>query len=141
MHYGGDRLDGGESTDSLTPSTSVGKIDPRSTYRKEISVASEILAPLKQGKPVALEVDDPRLPKRKRIEKPLLFLTPQSIFGAPSKLLIVSLQSHGCEVVDTTAEVKPIAFIRLGLGARLAAVLARELDLVFKKGEPHGSKT
>lgn len=143
MHYGGDRRNGSESPDSvgLTSTAAVGSIDTRSPYRKEISVASKVLAPLRQGKPVVLEVDDPRLPKRRRIEKPLMFLTPQSVFGAPSTLLVVSLQSHGCEVIDTSAEVKPIAFIRLGLGARLAVALARELDLVFKKGEPHGSKT
>jgi hypothetical protein len=102
--------------------------------RKESTVASSVLAPLRQGKPVVLIVDDPRLPKRKRIEKPLLFLTPESLFGAPSTKLLASLQTHGCEVLDTRTAIKPIAFIRLGLSARLACSLAAELDLVFKQG-------
>jgi hypothetical protein len=87
-----------------------------------------------------LEVDDPRLPKRKRIEKPLLFLTPQSVWGVPSRLLVVSLQTHGCEVIDTAVEIKPLMLMRIGLSAGMAVALAKELNLVFKKGNRHGSK-
>lgn len=87
-----------------------------------------------------LEVDDPRLPKRKRVEKPLLFLVPQTVFGAPSRLLIASLQTHGCEVIDTAMEIKPLMFLRIGLNAALAVSLAKELNLVFKKGRNHGTK-
>lgn len=143
MHDGGGGRDGGEGQDSLglTKATGIDKILTRPKDRKEISIASKILAPLKRGVPVALEVDDPRLPKRKRIEKPLLFLTPQSVFGVPSRLLIVSLQTYGCEVIDTSMEIKPLMLVRVGLSARMAGELARELDLVFKRGNPNGSKS
>lgn len=87
-----------------------------------------------------LVVDDPRLPKRKRIEKPLLFLVPQTVWGAPSTKLIASFQTYGCEVIDMASEVKPIQFIRIGLSAKMAVSLVKSLDQVFKKGEPYGSK-
>lgn len=88
-----------------------------------------------------LVVDDFRLPKRKRIEKPLLFLVPESVYGAPSTKLIVSFQTYGCEVIDTSKGVKPMELLRVGLGIKMAVSLAKSLDLVFNKGEPDGSKT
>ncbi len=103
----------------------------------EVSIAQRLLAPLREGKPVALVVDDPRLPKRKRIEKPLLFLTPITGFGAPSTKLMVALQTYGCELIDTLEQVKPSAFYRMGLNMKLASLLAEELNLVFTKGEVH----
>ncbi len=87
-----------------------------------------------------LVVDDPRLPKRKRIEKPLLFLIPQSVYGAPSTKLLVSFQTYGSEVIDTAKGIKPMELMRVGLGVKMAVSLAKSLDLVFKKGEPNGSE-
>lgn len=106
--------------------------------RTEISVATILLEPLREGKPVVLVVDDPRLPKRKRIEKPLLFLTPQSIYGEPSKKIVISFQTHGCEVVDTEMGVKTLELMRLGIGGKMAVALAKSLNLVFNKGDNHG---
>jgi len=99
------------------------------------NLAGHLLAPLRVGKPVALVVDDPRLPKRKRVDKPLLFITPIAVFGRVSSKLVVALQTHGCEVVDTAQEIKPMVFYRMGIGTKLAISLAAELNLVFTKGE------
>ena len=85
-----------------------------------------------------LVVDDPRLPKRKRIDKPLLFLIPQTVYGEPSTKLVVSFQTYGCEVIDTSLGVKPLELMRIGLGVKMAVSLAKSLDLVFKKGNKHG---
>lgn len=136
MYNGGDRPDGSECGDSLglTDSLSIGSMDSQLHSCNEISNAGLLLAPLRLGKPVVLSIDDPRLPKRKRVEKPLLFLTPVTLYGAPSKLLLVSLQTHGCEIVDTSMEIQPLALMRVGISPRLAKALAGELDLVFKKG-------
>ena len=135
--------DAGEGSDSvgLTRSTSVGSIAGRSDDREKFSIAASMLEPLRKGKAVVLEVDDARLPKRKRIEKPLLFLTPQTLFGVPSSKLIVSLQTYGCEVIDTREEIKPLMLIRTGLSARMSGSLASELNRVFRKGEPYGSES
>lgn len=107
--------------------------------RPKQTVASRLLAPLREGKPVALVVDDPRLPKRKRIEKPMLFLTPITVYGQLSTKLMVALQTYGCEVIDTRETIKPAAFFRMGMNGKLAAVLAEELNLVFRKGDSHGT--
>lgn len=112
----------------------------RSVDQKEFSVASQVLAPLVEGIPVTLEVDDPRLPKRKRIEKPLLFLVPYSVFGVGTTKLVVSLQTYGCEVLDTATEISPMMLARLGLSMKLASALAKELNLVFTKGATNGSE-
>lgn len=125
----------GDGSVALTLSSEEGSICRRSKDREEISVASVLLAPLRNGKPVTLVVDDQRLPKRKRIEKPLLFLVPQTVCGAPSTKLIVSFQTYGCEIIDTAKGVKPMELVRVGLGIKMAVSLAKSLDLVFKKGK------
>lgn len=142
MHDGGGRPDDrkGRNRVVLTSPHSNDSICSRSGDRKEISVAGVLLTPLRYGKPVMLVVDDPRLPKRKRIEKPLLFLIPQSVYGAPSTKLLVSFQTYGSEVIDTAKGIKPMELMRVGLGVKMAVSLAKSLDLVFKKGEPNGSE-
>lgn len=143
MHDRGSGSHGRKSPDSigLTRDSVLSKIQGRSNDQKDISVASHLLAPLRQGIPVILEVNDPRIPKRKRVEKPLLFLTPRSVYGVPSRQLVVSLQTHGCEILDSATKIRPVMLMRIGLSSKLAVALANELNLVFKKGEPNGSET
>lgn len=140
MHDGRDRQDGGKGHDplGLTADVSISKIVRRSNDHKNVSVASQVLAPLVEGIPVVLEVDDPRLPKRKRVEKPLMFLVPYSVFGVGTPKLMVSVQTHGCEVFDTATEIPPLMLTRLGLSMKLSTALATELNLVFKKGAVNG---
>lgn len=102
-------------------------------------MAERLLFPLLEGKPVVLAVTDGRLPNRKRINgKPLLFITPASCFGGSPRKLVVSLQTHGCEVIDVDVGLQSIAFHRLGLSIRLCRQLVDALDLVFSKGKNHG---
>lgn len=124
----------------MTAEDGLGSIrDGLNDDRPKVSVAYRLLAPLREGKPVALVLDDPRLPKRKRIEKPLLFLTPISAYGRVSTQLMVALQTFGCEVVDTLETIKPAVFMRMGIGSKLSVQIAGELNQVFKKGARHGT--
>lgn len=127
---------------ALTPLTPEGIIIVKlNKSQRQVSIAKKLLTPLREGKPVALIVDDPRLPKRKRIEKPVLFLTPLTVYGKLSTKLMVSLQTYGCEVVDTLEKITPTTFYRMGLSARLAGILADELNQVFTQGEVHGNRS
>lgn len=118
----------------LTSSERPGSIRARDTEKPK-SVAYGLLNPLRTGKPVVLLLEDQRLPKRKRVDKPKLFLTPMSVYGPPSSKIVVSLETHGCEVVDTKLPIRPLSFIRLGMRAELSKVLASELNLLFNHSE------
>lgn len=96
-----------------------------------------MLTPLLAGRPVVLQVEDRSLPKRKRMDRPLLFITPMAVYGQTSKSLVVSLQTHGCEIVNTQEHIKSIVFYRMGMDIRMANALAGELNLVFR-GEGNG---
>lgn len=98
-------------------------------------VAYDILKGLRKGKPVVLVVDDRALARRKRAEKPLLFLTPLSVYGPPSRMLMASLQTHGCEIIDTAVRIKPLVFYRMGLGGAMSKALAHELNVLFNLKE------
>lgn len=144
MHGGRSDFDDrqGDNSVVLTTGEKVSNIGNRSSSAQpEASLASKLLTPLRKGKPVIIVVDDPRLPKRKRIEKPLLFLTPLTAYGPISTKLMVSLQTYGCEVVDTLEKIKPATFYRMGLSMKLSSVIADELNLVFSKGEPQHAST
>ncbi len=121
----------------LTPQACSGNIrNVRSEHQQ--SVAFGLLSRLASGNPVALVLDDRRLPKKKRAEKPVLFLTPVSVFGTVSPLLMVALQARGCEVVDTRREITAMPFIRMGISVTLSKALAVELNLVFNhRGAKH----
>lgn len=95
------------------------------------SVAFGLLYKLAEGRPVVLRVDDQRLFKRKRAEKPVLFLTPLSVYGPPSSMLMVSLPAHGSELIETKDDIRAISFMRLGLSASLSKAIASELNKVF----------
>ena len=114
----------------LTKDTCRGNI-PTTEREEQRSVAYGLLSRLADGTPVALTLDDPRMPKKARAKKPVLFLTPVTVFGRPSPSLVVSLQAWGCEVIDTRSEIKAMPFLRLGISITLSKVLASELNLVF----------
>lgn len=100
----------------------------------EVSLIEKLLGPLKHGRPVVLAVRDPKLLKKKRVKgEPLLFLTPASCFGGDSDKLVVSLQAHGCEVLDVSEKLQSIAIHRVGLNISLCRQLADALNLVFSK--------
>lgn len=142
MHRGGSDRNDRKRKDrlALTQNSDADNIASRlSNARPEQTLASRLLSPLLRGKPVILELDDPRLPKRKRIDKPLLFITPVTVYGRLSSKIMVALQSHGCEVIDTLEHIKPIALYRLGINMRLSIQLADELNRVFKTGDTHGN--
>lgn len=119
-----------ENSVVLTGEVMQGSIPPGSHSEPETE-AYRVLKPLKRGRPVVLFVDDPRLPKRKRAERPRLFLTPLTVYGPPSKYVLASLEAHGSEVLDTSKKIPTVSLVRLGLSATLASGLAKELDRVF----------
>lgn len=118
----------------LTEERQGSSIDPR-PQDEPASVAHGLLNKLREGKSVVLVVDDPKLARRKRAEKPLLFFTPLSVYGPPSRLLSVSLQAHGCEIIDTSVEIKSLVFYRMGLGGKMSKALAHELNVLFNLKE------
>jgi hypothetical protein len=88
-----------------------------------------LLAPLRKGALVILRVNDPRLPKRRRITgEPRLFLQP---FDGN---LLVALEGHGAEVVNPY-KLKSISFSRLGINATLSEALAENIKSFFTEGE------
>lgn len=106
---------------------------------REVDVARALLLPLSNGSPVVLRVDDRRLPRRRRASVVRLFLTPLSYFGISGEGVVAGLETHGCEVFDPSS-VTHMAFVRLGLSARLSSAIARELNILFKKeGVDHGT--
>lgn len=101
--------------------------------------STKLLKPLLGGKPVVLEVQDSRMPKRKRVSKPLLFIAPIAVYGGSGDRLVVSLQTHGCEIADIYPSIDPMVFYRLGLGMRMSKALSHSLNDIFSsKGESHG---
>jgi hypothetical protein len=104
--------------------------------RSRIDIAYEMLRPLKQGKPVVLKVDDPGMLRKKRVtELPLLFLTPETVYRGISPRLVVSLEAHGCEIIDTRQPIKALHLSRVGMSYKVAQQLAMALNKVFDKGE------
>lgn len=71
----------------------------------------------------------------------MLFLTPFTVYGPPSTKLSISLQTHGCEVVDTLEPITPMVFIRMGISMSLSKAIAEELNLVFTKESKDGRNT
>lgn len=100
--------------------------------------ARRMLSPLVSGLPVVLVVEDEKLPKRKRAAAPRLFITPMSVYGPPSRKLVVALETHGCEVIDTSEPIRPMSFIRLGIRPVYAKALANELSEVLSVRRKHG---
>lgn len=97
------------------------------------SIGQGLLAPIRDGKVVVLTVDDPQAPRKRRAPKPKLFFVPFTSMGhGPSPMLLISLEAHGSEVVDTREPVALAVFVRLGLSFRMAEAVKRELDLVFR---------
>lgn len=134
MHTGRARHHDFDGKNCLTGSTSRGTLPLRSRKASpQASIGQGLLAPIREGKVVVLKVDDPQAPRKKRAPKPKLFFVPFTSMGhGPSPLLLISLEAHGSEVVDTRGPVALAVFIRLGLSFRMAEAVRRELDLVFR---------
>lgn len=114
-------------------------------YRRKDSTSEEgdvshKLNPLLEGKGVVLEVRDTSIAPKRRVAKPLLFLTPGSVFGIED-ILVATLMGHGGEVIDTTKEIRTITFLRMGVGARTANVLSRALTKLYSEGIYNGNIT
>lgn len=103
-----------------------------SSFKERQGNAQVLLQPLKQGIPVALLVEDRKLPKRNRAPLVRLFLVPASMFGSKEEYLVVSLETHGCEVVPVP-NIDKFSFVRMGLSARLSSAIARELNILYAK--------
>jgi hypothetical protein len=108
---------------------------------REKRTVEDVFKPLKKGKPVALRVRDPRMPKKARIpHPPMLLLAPLSMYGGPKSKLVISLEGRGCEIVDVAESMKAMTFYRVGLNLFLSSALANAMQLVFK-GDGHGTGT
>lgn len=105
------------------------------TVRQPEPPDAQLLKPLREGKPVVLQVRDGRLPKKARAPKPLLFIAPIALYGGTGDRLVVSLQTHGCEVVDIYPAINPMAFYRLGIAMRFSKALSHSLDDIFQSKE------
>jgi len=103
-----------------------------STRKDRLDISRCLLAPLREGRPVVLIVSDKRAPKRKRAEKPLLFLTPFRVYGQLSPKLSVAFQTYGCEIIDTSEKITPMVFIRVGLNGSMATALSNALEKLFR---------
>lgn len=128
-------MDAKESGDSLALTSSKGEDSILFRSRTAESIAFGLLSPLKKGRPVILAIEDTKLKCRKRAEHPVLFLTPMSVYGPPSSLVVASFQTFGCEVFDTLKPINPMVFFRLGINIRLSKALAQQLNLVFNQKE------
>lgn len=93
-----------------------------------------LLRPLASGRPVALRVTDRRLPKKKRVDTPLLFITPLSLYGGSTDTLVFSLQAYGCEVVPIRL-LKPSRLRPLGLAPTLTSSLCAAVLKVVRSGK------
>lgn len=100
---------------------------------------SEKIRPLKYGQPVALLVDDPNTMKKRRIGKPVLFITPSSLYGLGAEYLVFALQGHGCEVMHRH-KLKKLYLTRLGLSMKAAKLLINELNALFSIEEKTDEK-
>lgn len=105
--------------------------------QKESSQAIEkvILAPLKDGQPVVLVVDDsPYMKKKNRyIKHVLLFFTPLNIYGGLKEQVMVAIPSYGSDLIDLREKIKPMTFYRIGLSYRLSRALANALNILTKE--------
>ena len=100
-----------------------------------VSVVDLLLGPLTRGVPVVLVVEDPRLPKRKRLSRVRLYLVPMKKQDQSIEI-VAGLETYGCEVFDPHT-VTRMSFIRMGLNTRLSTVMASELNKLFNKGDRH----
>jgi len=100
-------------------------------YRlEEKNFSNELLLPLRFGKPIALKVTDSKMYTKRRVDMPILFITPTEVFGLGRSSLIFSLTGGGCEVMEKK-NLKTVMLFRIGLTMRSAKVLVKELNSLF----------
>ncbi len=86
-----------------------------------------LLEPLLRGTTVALRLNDPKLPRKRRVDNPTLYL--QVVGGG--KQLLISMPGYGCEVTATHS-IQPLALMRVGLSMRSSKILCKALNELFK---------
>ena len=111
----------------------------RDSTSYEGDVSHELLKPLLEGKAVALAVTDRAIFPRKRVTQPVLFLMPGTMVGYPD-IIVASLWGQGCEVINIWEPVRPIEFVRLGVGMRTAKLLSQSLTKLYSEGKHHGNE-
>jgi hypothetical protein len=79
------------------------------------------------GSVVVLRVEDPKLPKKKRVRDPLLFIQRMGDSGA----ILLSMPGYGCELLHPGKPIVAMDVYRIGIRMRLAAQLARALNAVL----------
>jgi hypothetical protein len=97
------------------------------------NVVATLFEPLRKGKPVWLEVQDLRLPKKTRKYKTTLLVCPLRVLGYDVDGYLVAMPPYGSEIISV-ADIKGTTFTRLGLSFSLASALADAL----RRGGSHG---
>lgn len=87
-----------------------------------------LLEPLLMGRTVTLSVNDPRLPRKRRVNTITLYL---QLVGE-GKNLLIGLPGYGCEVLPVN-EIKPMAIMRVGLSAHASKILCNALNELFQE--------
>lgn len=90
------------------------------------------LAPLKQGIPVALQINTPHA-KGKR-KNPVIVITPGLYLGGSPNSFVVSVLENGSTVVFA-GEKRIGNLTHAGVPAKLATALMRTLDKLYKEDE------
>jgi hypothetical protein len=97
----------------------------------EESSAQSVLCPLKEGTPVMFRVRDTKMTKKRRVEEPIILITPSSVYHAGDGALVVSVPGYGCEIIPID-DIKPMYLYRAGLSMRASKILSLELKKLFK---------
>lgn len=96
------------------------------------STAQQKLAPLKKGKGVAFKVRDPAGFKKRHYPEPMLALMPLQQMGAKKDFrLLIAMEGHGAQIIDTTERVKTVDLFKVGLSFKASGILADELNKLF----------
>jgi hypothetical protein len=88
-----------------------------------------ILQPLRRKEMVLLTVSDDRMPRKKRIGKPILIITELPYTEEPT--LLFALPGYGCEAMPVK-KLNAGLMIRMGLRAKAAKALIRELKKLYE---------
>lgn len=103
-------------------------------YRGEKeSAAYLMLRPLLSGGTVALNVNDPSMRKKKRMEETVLILSIPKV-----GYLLASMPGYGSEL-EAIKDVKPMMFYRLGISMKMSKVLSKEINKLFIAAHTGGS--
>ena len=91
--------------------------------------SDRVLWPLRRGEMVFLTVNDPKILRKERISVPTLMLAEMPMTDRVT--LICALPGYGCEVMPVW-DMRAGKLVRVGLSARSAKVLIRELEKLYE---------